>query len=184
MIKNNRKYLIGLIVMVIMFISAVMIRYENIGPSAMAGDIEVEGVLELNNTGIRNDKEYVLNIKMTKNKNCHIITYPYIDGLGYMTFNEGDKENYYVPGSIGSDGVTEPIGITALKNNNIIANGTDISLYGFWFPDEAGQYKARMYFNKLDTFKEIKNPVLVCVYTEEKYGKQLTWSKIIPISIQ
>ena len=133
---------------------------------------------------VNNYKEYLLSIKMTKNKDCQIAVYPYIDGLGQMSFSEKDKEDYYVPGSVGSDGVTEPIAIKELKKKNIIETGKDVSLIGFWFPDKAEQYKARVYLGKLVNFNAVKHPILVYVYTEKKFGKELTWAKIVPVIIR
>ena len=181
---NKLKYLIRTIVIGVIVISTVVIWYKSIKPSAIQSDIAVEAILELNNTDINNYDEYLLNIKMTKNKNCQVAVYPYIEGLGNINFSKVDMEEYYLPGSIGSDGVTESIAITQLKNNNLIENRKNVSLCGFWFPYEVGEYKSKVYLDKFDTFKKIKNPVLVCVYTENKYGKELKWSKIVPITIR
>ena len=177
--KSKLKYVIRTIVIGVILISIVSIWYKNIKPSANQNDIVVEAILEPNNTDINDYDEYLLNIKMTKNKNCQVVVYPYIEGLGNMNFSKGDLQ-----GGIGSDGVTELIAITELKNNNFIDNRKDISLCGFWFPYEIGEYKSKIYLDKLDTFKNIKNPVLVCVNTEKKYGKELTWSKVVPITIK
>lgn len=183
--KNNKlKYLIVIIFIGAIVISTVVILYKSIKPSAIQSDIVVEAILELNNTDMNNYDEYELNIKMTKSKNCQIAVYPYIKGLGNMNFSKGDNEEYFLPGSIGSDGVTEQIAITELKNNNFIEKIEDVSLYGFWFPYEVGEYKSKIFLDKFDTFKKINNPVLVCVYAEKRYGKELTWSKVVPIAIK
>ena len=182
--KNKFKYLIKKAIISVIIIVAVGIWHKSLKPSAIHSDIEVEAILELNNTDINNYNEYVLYIKMTKNKDCNVAIYPYVEGTGNMNFGNVDMKEYYIPGSIGSDGVTEAIAITDLENNNLIDIGEDISLYGFCFPDKAGEYKTKTYLDKFDIFKKIKNPVLVCVYTENKYGKELTWSKIVPIIIK
>jgi hypothetical protein len=186
MLKNKIKYLIVKIIIGVIVISTVFIWYKSIKSSVIQSDIVVEAVLELNNTEMNSYDEYLLNIKITKNKNCQVAVYPYIEGLGNMNFSKGDIEEYYLPGSIGSDGVTEPIAINELKNNNLIENLKDVSLTlgGFRFPYEAGHYKSKIYLDKLDTFIKVKNPVLVCVYTEKKYGKKLTWSKVVSITIK
>ncbi len=163
---------------------AVVISKNYIKHSSTENDIVVEGVLQPNKTGVCGYKEYMLNINMTKNKDCHVIIYPYIKGLGDITFSEKDKVGYYLPSSIGSDGITEPIAINELKNVNIIDNASNVSLTGFWFPDSIGKYKARAYLGKIDNFKEIKNPLLICVCTEKKFGKLLTWSKVVPITVK
>ena len=102
-----------------------------------------------------------------------VAVYPYIEGLGNMNFSKDDIEEYYLPGSIGCDGVTEPIAINELKNNNLIENVKDVSLTlgGFWFPYEAEEYKSKIYLDKLNTFIKVKNPVLVCVYTEKNMAR-------------
>jgi hypothetical protein len=183
MIRNKLKYLIGIIIVAII-ISTIVISYKSIKPSASQRDIVVQGTLQLNNTGSNNYKEYLLSVNITKNKDCHIMMYPYVEGLANISFNEKEEEGYYNPGTVGSDGVTEPIARNELKSNNIAVTSNEISLIGFWVPYEMGQYKAKIYLDKLDTFKGIRNPVLVCVYTEKKYGKKLTWSKVVPLTIQ
>jgi hypothetical protein len=176
-VKTDLKFIIGLIIVL-----ACIVWFSNIRPSANENDITVEGVLELNYTGICDYKEYLLNIKFIKDKDCHIAVYPYISGLGLISFNDADKIKYFIPGSIGSDGVTESIAIQALENKNLVEHGNDDSLIGFWFPDEAGQYEARIYLDKLENSIKIKNPVLILVYHETKFGKQFTWSKVVPIT--
>jgi uncharacterized protein YpmB len=66
MIKNKLKYLIGIIV-VVFLVSIVNISYKSIKPYAIDRDIAIDGVLELNNTGINNYSEYLLNIKLKRN---------------------------------------------------------------------------------------------------------------------
>lgn len=183
MIRNKLKYLIGIIIITII-ISTIVISYKSIKPSATQSDIVVQGILQPNNTGTNNYKEYLLSVNITKKKNCHIMIYPYVEGLANISFSEKEEEGYYNPGAVGSDGVTEPIARNELKSNNIVVTNNEISLIGFWVPDEAGQYKEKIYLDRLDTFKEIRNPVLICVYTEKKYGKELTWSKIVPLTVQ
>ena len=181
-----KKVIIGIaaISIIFIFIIVAVVISKNFKPSSTENDIVVEGVLQPNKTGVCDYKEYMLNIKMIKNKDCHVIIYPYIKGLGDITFSEKDKVGYYLPSSIGSDGITEPIAINELKNKNIIENESNVSLTGFWFPDSVGNYKARAYLGKSENFKEIKDPLLVCVYTEKKYGKLLTWSKVVPITVK
>ena len=179
----SNKYKRGIIVIIFLAALAV-VAYNNVKPSATKGDIAAEAALKINDTTNNTYKEYVMDINFTKNKDCSVAVYPYIDGLGMPTFSAQEKEGYFIPGAIGSDGVTEPIAITELKNNNLIDAGKDVSLVGFWFPYEAGQYKARVYLDKFDNFLAIKNPVLVCVYLEEKYGRQLTWTKVVPVTFK
>lgn len=177
------KYKIGIIA-VVSLVVIVIVSYNNVKPSATKEDITVEATLQINDTTKNTYKEYLIDINVIKNKDCHVAIYPYIEGLGMMTFSTQEKEGYFVPGSIGSDGVTEPIAIAELKNNNLIYDGKDVSLVGFWFPDEDGQYKARIYLDKFESFKAIKNPVIVCVYIEEKYGRELTWTKVVPVTFK
>ncbi|HEX3026745.1 MAG TPA: hypothetical protein VHR42_05915 [Clostridia bacterium] len=177
--KTGHLFIIGIIIIAILVL-AVFTGYKSMKPSVSEKDIAVEAVLGSNNTGVTNDKEYVLDISMTKNKDCHIIVYPYIEGLGGMAFNNVDDKVYYVPNNIGYDTLTEPVAVDELKKEGAVETGKDISLDGFWFPYNAGQYKTRVYLDGTDSFKE--NPVLVCVYTEKKLGKQFTWAKTVPIN--
>ncbi|MDF2943039.1 MAG: hypothetical protein K0S01_1897 [Herbinix sp.] len=178
---NNFKIIRGIIIIVILLL-LVIVGYENIKPSALENDIHVKASIRLNDTDNCDHKEYVLDTSMMKDKNCHIILYPYIEGLGMMTYSEIEEEDYFLLNSVGSDGFIEPIAVNALRNSFEVSK--NISLTGFWVPDEVGQYKVRTYFDKLDAFEELNNPVLVCVFYEEKFGKQLKWTKIIPITIE
>ena len=183
MIILKRK-IIGIVAAICILVITAVIFINNIKPSSTAEDIEVEGILQLNKTGEINYKDYILNINMIKKKDCQVIVYPYFIGIGTITFNEKEKDGYYLPGSIGSDGVTEPVAINELKNKCIIDRADDFSLTGFWFPNTAGQYKARLYLDRLDNVSEIRDPYLVCVGIENKYGKQFTWTKLVPITIE
>lgn len=178
---KNKPLFIGISITAMLVLTA-FAGYKSMKPSVNEKDIAVEAILARNNTGVTNDKEYVLDISMNKNKDCQIIVYPYIEGLGAMAFNNVDDRLYYVPNNIGYDGLTEPVAVDELKKEGAVETGKDISLYGFWFPYNAGQYKTRVYLDETDSFKEVKNPVLVCVYTEEKLGKQFTWAKTVPIN--
>jgi len=178
----SKRYRMGIIISLILLAMFLMVGYSNIKPSATQEDISVEATLQINDTANNTYDEYLVDISIIKKRDSQVVIYPYVEGLGAMTFNSDEKEEYFRPGAIGSDGVTEPIAITELKNSNLIDEGNDVSLIGFWFPDEEGQYKARIYLDKFDDFKEIKNPALVCVYIEEKYGKKLTWSKVVPVT--
>lgn len=119
MAKSKQKYLFRVIAIIIIFISIVVLSYYNIKPSASQKDIIVQGVLELNKTGVNSYKEYLLSINMTKNKDSNIAIYPYIEGLGLMAFSEEDRGEFYLPGSVGSGGVTEPIAIKELQRKNV-----------------------------------------------------------------
>lgn len=177
------KYKIEMIIVVLLAI-LLIVGYSNIKPSATKKDITVEATLKINDSTNNTHDEYLVDINIIKDRDSHVVVYPFIDGLGAMAFSTEEKEEFFVPGSIGSDGVTEAIAIAELKNKNLINKGEDVSLVGFWFPDEAGQYKARVYLDKLGDFKEINDPFLVCVYKEQKYGKELTWSKVVPVTFE
>jgi hypothetical protein len=180
---NKTKYLIEVIVVIIL-VFIVIIAYKNIEPSVTENDIMIEATLRLNDTDNIVYKEYLLDTNITKNKNCNVIIYPYIEDIGAITYNKKEGDGYVILDSIGSDGITDAIALKEIKNTNLVNAGDDISLVGFWVPEEVGQYKVRTYFGKLDNFQEIINPVLVCVFREEKFGKELTWSKLIPITIK
>jgi hypothetical protein len=180
---NKYKYRIGIII-IMFLVAAVFIKYRNIEPSAIEKDIIVEATLQLNKTDKNKHKEYLLDINIIKNIESHVIIYPYLEGLGMITYSSEEKEGYFIPSSIGSDNITKRTAVKELRNKNLVGAEDDIELTGFWLPDEAGQYKAQVYLDKLDNFQEIKNPVLACVYRDEILGRELTWSKIIPITIK
>lgn len=160
----------------------VLIDY-NLKPSVSIEDIKVDATLQRNETNAYPHKEYIIDINMIKNKDCNVIIYPYIQGLGMMTYNLNEQEDYFIPSSIGSDGVTVNLATSELRKLNLIQDKDELSLIGFWFPEKEGSYKSRVYLEMLDDFNKINNPVLVCVYLEEKLGKQLTWAKVYPINL-
>ncbi|SFP74369.1 hypothetical protein [Caldicoprobacter faecalis] len=122
------KYKASLIAIVFL-VAIIIVVYSNIQPSATKEDITVEASLQINNITNNTHKEYLIDI--IKKKDNHVIIYPYIDGLGMMTYSTKEKEGYFIPGSSGSDPVTESVAITELKNNNLIEEGEDVSLVGF-----------------------------------------------------
>lgn len=177
------KAFIGTLIIAIVIIVTAILWYKNIKPSVTADDILVESTLEPNTSDINGDKEYLLRIKMTRNEGSNIAIYPYIEGLSHMSFSKRD-EGYFIPGAIGSDGSTEAAAINELKSKNLFHNVEEVSLAGFYFPEKAGKYESKIYLDKLKGASDIENPALVCVYTEKKFGKKLTWTKILPITIK
>jgi hypothetical protein len=172
-----------ILVIIICFVIVLGLLYQNMEPSAIAEDIKVDATLQINDTTENTHKEYLMDINIIKSKDCHVIIYPYSQSIGVMTYSTNEKEGYFIPGSIGSDGITERVARTELRKNNFIQDNDEVSFVGFCFPDEAGTYKARIYLDKFDDFSELDNPVLVCVYIEEKFGKQLTWAKVVPVNL-
>lgn len=58
------------------------------------------------------------------------------------------------------------------------------SLIDFGFPDEKGTYKSRFYVNTNRQIESLQEPYLECVYLEQKLWKRITWTTIIPITVQ
>lgn len=178
MAKKTKIWLLIIICLVIVL----YLFYQNIRPSVSDEDIKVEATLQSCDSTIYPYKEYVIEIKIEKSKDCHVMIYPYSKEIGRITYNVNDEqEDYFIPSSIGSDGITARAAETELRKNKLIYDMEEISFVGFSFPDEAGTYKARMYVDMLSETNVNSNPMLVCVYVEEKLGKQLTWAKIVPV---
>lgn len=185
MSSKNKVIIIASIIVSVLLGVLVNIAYNNIKPSAIEEDIKIEATIKINDTSIHLHKDYIIDVTIEKNKESYVFVYPYMDGLGSITYSpEDEKQGYFVPGSIGGSGMIQSIVIDELKENNLIDDTTDLSVVGLSFPKEEENIKARLYINKLDSFEEMKNPVLVCVYSEKKFGKVLSWSKIVPVTVE
>lgn len=174
---NKKILLIGSIIIIII-VSISGIQKLTIKPSMTEKDILLETYLEVNDINVH--KEYILNLNMDK-KEGYVMVYPYIKGLSNIAFGNEGYGRDYISGFVGSDGVTEKIAKEELVSRGIIYIDNNINLVGFSFPNEAGQYKTKIYFDQLESFEEVENPVVICVYKEETLGKIITWSKVIPI---
>ena len=125
----------------------------------------------------------MLELVINKKEYSNGMIYPYIEGLGHISFNSEDSNELFIPSGVGSD-YTEELAITKLKEEGILSKNQEHSLTGFWCPNEEGNYKMRAYFSESDSFENIINPVLAYVHKENKIDKDLSWVKIFNISVE
>lgn len=176
--KNAQRVIKWGLPLLILFVFIRYILYANLNPTFTEDDLIIEqGRLELNESGHATHKEYVMELTFIKKKEGHTMIYPYSRDLNVMTFSKEDK-GYYLPSSIGSDGQTENMALDELRKYGLLENNE--SLVGLWLPDEAGTYNVRLYFN--GPIKEkVEVPKLITVSVEERFGKDLSWVKLLDI---
>lgn len=170
-----------IVVMLLLGVAYKIIDY-NLHASSTADDVSIQAILRKNDSDKYVDCDYILDVSITKNKDANIALYPYIEDEARFTYSEDEDSSPYIPGSIGSDGIS-------LSQNDLMIHSNDedegvYSLIGFGFPDEKGTYKSRFYVNSDKQLESLQEPYLACVYSEQKLWKQITWTTIIPITVQ
>ncbi len=166
--KRVIRVILAVIVVVLLFGVAYKIIDYNLRASSTEEDISIQTILRKNDSGKYVDCDYILDVSITKKKDANIVFYPYIEDESRFTYSEEEDSSFYITGSIGSDEEAEGL----------------YSLIGFGFPDEKGTYTSRFYVNTDKELESLQEPYLACVYLEQKLWKQITWTTIIPISVQ
>lgn len=166
--KRVIRVILAVIVVVLLFGVAYKIIDYNLRASSTEEDISIQIILRKNDSGKYVDCDYILDVSITKNRDANIALYPYIEDETRFTYSEDEDSSFYITGSIGSDEKAEGL----------------YSLIGFGFPDEKGTYTSRFYVNTDKELESLQEPYLACVYLEQKLWKQITWTTIIPISVQ
>lgn len=182
--KRIIKVLLTVIVVVLLLGVVYKVIDYNLRASATEKDISIQATLKKNDTDKYVDCDYILDVSITKNKDANIMIYPYIEDKTRFTYSEEEDSSFYIPGCVGSDGITSSLAQNELMN---YINDEDEGLYsliGFGFPDEKGTYKSRFYVNLDRQLESLQDPYLACVYLEKKLWKQITWTSVIPISVQ
>lgn len=179
--KRVIRVILAVIVVVLLFGVAYKIIDYNLRASSTEEDISIQTILRKNDSGKYVDCDYILDVSITKKKDANIVFYPYIEDESRFTYSE-EEDSFYIPGSIGSDGIS-------LSQNELTNHSNDeteglSSLIGFGFPDEKGTYKSRFYVNSDKQLESLQEPYLVCVYSEQQFWKRITWTTIIPITVQ
>ena len=121
--------------------------------------------------------------------------YPYIEGftMAAWDFYKGINANGETIGSegyyFGSDGRTQQIAANKLKEAGIITErdrqqdlsigGTD----GFTYIGEKFPTKVRLYLTPVDKELTSKKAFLVYSHYESRWGKDLSWAKIVPLKV-
>lgn len=159
----------------------VLLFYTNLKPTIDEKDVFVKAELDVNTTGKSDYLQYLLDINIIKNEGGVLNIYPYFDGLTNLIVNPTDKDKYFVPENLGSGGEDYIIAKKALRDNLYAIN--DNTLVNYIVPNPAGEYSSRLYLNSDIVLSEVENPIILCVYTESKFGRKLSWVKKVPISI-
>ncbi|WP_010248478.1 hypothetical protein [Acetivibrio cellulolyticus] len=149
--------------------------------SSSERDIEITGEIRHNNGNELPKKEYVMELEITKFDDGNDILFPYAESLGGMVVLSDD---FTIP-SLGSDGKSEKMAINKLLSSQYMdVSNNKRNLYGFNIPYKAGKYKCKIYFESDDNSEliAIDKACAVYVHTEKKFFKDLSWSKLIPIS--
>lgn len=182
--KRVIKVLLTVIVVVLLLGVVYKVIDYSLRASSTEKDISIHATLKKNDSDKYVDCDYILDVSITKNKDANIMIYPYIEDRTRFTYSEDEDSSFYIPSSIGSDGITFPLVQNEFK---YYINDEDEGLYsliGFGFPDEKGTYTSRFYVNTDKKLESLKNPYLACVYLEKKLWKQITWTSVIPITVQ
>ncbi|MGB8452060.1 MAG: hypothetical protein WCD89_06980 [Anaerocolumna sp.] len=145
-------------------------------------DVTIEATLGNNSTGKSEYQKYCLDINIIKNKKGILNIYPYFDGLENITFDPTDKDKFFVPENLEAGGEDYIVAKKILRDNYFLIND-DLPIVSYILPNEAGEYISRFYLNSEKDLSEIEKPLILCVYTEIRFGKKLSWVKKIPISI-
>lgn len=185
--KQSIKYLFTGIAIVLTILIVSLIYYFQ---KELLYKEDVEIVATLKDNDVDSDdyyayKEYRLEVEISKSKDGIITMFPIIEGVGRASYGKEDTDEYFVPTNIGSTGFVNLIVLDVIEKEKLLENADkNIFLRGLWIPKEAGEFKIRPFMSKLEDFKEVKNPVLICVYHEEIFGIDFSWSKIIPIKYE
>ena len=129
-------------------------------------DIKIEATLKENESENMQDKGYILEVVIDQKKDSQNMIYPYLEGLGNMSFDRKEEEGYFIPSSIGTHGNDVAMIIKTLEENNIIEKNkgfTSSSFIGFGVPKSAGNYKLKMYFDEVDNFNASEKMYLIYV---------------------
>lgn len=140
-------------------------------------DISVEATLKVNESERMYDRDYVLEISIDKEHGKTVI-YPYMKNLTNMTFDEEEDDTYFNPEVIGTNLEDEEFVLNELKKHNVSIDAFEFSsLIGFHIPEEKGEYKLRIYFEKKDDFESSDELYLIFLHKED-FNR---WSKLIKV---
>ncbi len=155
--------------------------YNSLDAKLSKDDLNITGVLSVNDTGKLTYRKYIMDIQVQKGEG-KITLLPYtLDNDIFTYSNEDESEGFYIPGSIGSGYWVNTVAKKELINKNIISENSDVSLLGVGLPNEAGMYKVRLYIGDSESAKEIKIVKMIAVYNEKIIGKDLSWAKVLEL---
>jgi hypothetical protein len=148
-------------------------------------DILIEATLKINDNERLSYLDYMVDLVVHQEKDSQNMIFPFIRGLTNLTFDDKQEEGYFLPGAIWSAGAYEPIVVEALKEQNIINNLESHnagSMMGVYVPEEAGEYKLRMYLEEAEGFSGLRDMYVVYMHIEERtFLPDIQWTKIVEI---
>ncbi|MDG5786363.1 hypothetical protein QA612_02595 [Evansella sp. AB-P1] len=156
----------------------------SLGNSVTPEDVSIKATLMVNDNDYMSHKDYVLEVVVHREKDGWNMIYPFIQGTKVMGYTDYEADEYFIPGSIGRKDVDVETVINALIEEEIIAE-TDreldsySDLLSFWTPEEAGEYKVRMYFED-DGFTG-NDPMYVVYIHKEGFGREVRWTKVVEV---
>jgi hypothetical protein len=176
------KVLVGMVIAIVVFAAAFYYYHEEKKKAATPEDIHIEAVLKPVTNEKMDYKDYTLEVVIRKEKHSSHMIYPYIEGLGHLSFDSEEEEGFYLPGSVGSGAGDEEMVREAFRNQGIPYKEDVISFVGFYSPDEAGVVKMRMYLQDWAGFEPSAPMYLTYVHRGERgYGLDKSWTKIVEI---
>jgi hypothetical protein len=175
-----------LIIIVLLLGAAAYYAYWHSGQNkALPEDVSVEAVLKRSANPHVKDYPYVVELSIRHSKPMSNMIYPYIPGLGPISFDNAEAGEYAVPGSIGLYSDDETLVRQALRDEAHIDAPNKQPIAGFNSPTEAGQYKMRVYFQASPGFDPKNDMVLVYVHHERgRFGQDLRWTKLIKVKAE
>ncbi len=176
--KNNKKILQVSIILFV--ISLCLYFYFNRITEVKVDDVTLKASIVDNSLNHMEDHNYILNVEIEKKKDCYVILYTHMLGLGDLSYFIEENKSFHIPDSMGGDRNTEQIASRVLKREGLMSDQQSGNLIGFWFPEEKGVYKSRIYFN-LDLQEPVQSPKIVVVYYEERNGRIFSWTKLVDI---
>lgn len=131
------------------------------------------------------EKDIKVDISLQKSQKGDLLLYLVIEDTVRMTFDSRDKNNdeFYIPNSIGSDGVSDKLFKDLVDRNEVADIGTELFLKGIPISHNKQEFHLRTYLNKTKDFVGYNNPVIVCVYYKDILGHRYSWTKIVLIEI-
>ncbi|MFX3631690.1 MAG: hypothetical protein ACE3L7_11325 [Candidatus Pristimantibacillus sp.] len=180
------KKIISIIVVLAVVLATLYYMYNKEKQKAASpDDIQIKATLKINKNErmIDLDYDYMLEVVIDQKKYSQHIIYPYVEGLGRFSLDPKEDEGYYIPGSIGSAGNDEQLVIQAFRDQQIFFTEKDSSSFiGFYFPEEAGVYKMRVYLEEEANFRPSDPMYMAYVHKGDKgWGLDNNWTKLIEI---
>ncbi|MFA9557463.1 hypothetical protein ACERII_09175 [Evansella sp. AB-rgal1] len=189
---NLKRVIAGFSGLAAVFLFAFLIIFDDenfpitTGSSLTPEGLQIEATIKPNRNEEMSHKDYMLEVIIKKDGNGGNMIYPVLEGLSNMSWAERE-EGFFSPGSIGTNTLDEESIRDTLIESEVMGVDRikDISqLMGFYIPEEAGEYRVRMYFEDTGFFNS-GNQYLVYVHKEEKrFGHEERWTKLVEVNTE